>query len=85
MQRRPGLGADDTLLAITTPAFDISVLEIFLPLISGARVVIAPGETVGDGAALIRPYRAIKRDHPASDASTMRMLLDAGWTGSPHV
>ena len=45
MQRRPGLDADERLLAITTLTFDIAVLEIFLPLVSGARVVIAPSET----------------------------------------
>ena len=76
MQRRPGLGADDILLAITTPAFDISVLEIFLPLISGARVVIAPGETVGDGAGA-DPTSSRDRARPILQAtpSTMRMLV----------
>ncbi|MEI9986406.1 MAG: AMP-binding protein [Aliidongia sp.] len=34
MQGRPGFSADDTMLALTTPAFDISVLEVFLPLVS---------------------------------------------------
>ena len=43
MQRRPGLGADDRMLAITTLTFDIAALEIFLPLVCGARVVIAAG------------------------------------------
>ena len=41
MQRRPGLDREDTLLAITTLSFDIAGLEIFLPLMCGARVVIA--------------------------------------------
>ena len=46
MQRRPGLGAEDTMLAITTLTFDIAALEIFLPLVCGARVVIAGSETI---------------------------------------
>ena len=45
MRRQPGFGSDDTMLAITTVAFDISVLEIFLPLVSGGRLVIAPVHT----------------------------------------
>ena len=49
---RPGLAPDDVVVAITTPMFDISVLEVFLPLICGARVVVAPDESVRDGAAL---------------------------------
>jgi amino acid adenylation domain-containing protein len=85
MQRRPGLGADDILLAITTPAFDISVLEIFLPLVCGARVVIAPSEAVGDGAALINLIERSGATVLQATPSTMRMLLDAGWAGSPRI
>lgn len=53
MAETPGLGPDDTLLAVTTVMFDISVLELFLPLVVGARVVIAPAEDVVSGFALV--------------------------------
>jgi non-ribosomal peptide synthetase component F len=43
MARAPGLGADDTLVAVTTLSFDIAGLEIFLPLTVGARLVVASG------------------------------------------
>src|SRR6202034_1102802 len=49
MQNEPGLNRDDVLLAVTTLSFDIAVLEIYLPLISGARLVIASSEDVVDG------------------------------------
>ena len=42
MGRAPGLAADDVLVAVTTLSFDIAGLELYLPLITGARVVIAP-------------------------------------------
>lgn len=48
MHHRFALCAQDRLLAVTTVAFDISALEIFLPLISGATVVMADKETVQD-------------------------------------
>ena len=48
MQREPGLAADDVLLAVTTLSFDISVLELLLPLVAGARVVVAAPRR-GDG------------------------------------
>ena len=52
MRERPGCTETDRLLAITTISFDIAALELFLPLLCGASVVIAqPRETV-DGAAL---------------------------------
>jgi amino acid adenylation domain-containing protein len=44
----------DRLLAVTTIGFDIAALEVFVPLISGARVLIAPRQTVQDPPALAR-------------------------------
>ena len=41
MAREPGMSSSDVLLAVTTLSFDISVLEMFLPLVTGATVVIA--------------------------------------------
>lgn len=52
MQNQFGLTLKDRLLAVTTIAFDISVLEIFLPLVSGASCLIATKETVQDPKAL---------------------------------
>lgn len=46
MQETFSLGEEDRLLAVTTVAFDISALELYLPLISGALIVIAKKETV---------------------------------------
>ncbi|PJY99311.1 non-ribosomal peptide synthetase [Bacillus vallismortis] len=46
MQEAFSLGEEDRLLAVTTVAFDISALELFLPLISGAQIVIAKKETI---------------------------------------
>jgi len=41
MQQSPGIEADDVLCAVTTLSFDIAALELYLPLLVGARVVIA--------------------------------------------
>ena len=49
MKHEPGLGHADTLLAVTTLSFDIAGLELYLPLISGARVVVASREEASDG------------------------------------
>ncbi|AXC54206.1 non-ribosomal peptide synthetase [Bacillus spizizenii] len=52
MQEAFSLGEEDRLLAVTTVAFDISVLELYLPLISGAQIVIAKKETIREPQAL---------------------------------
>jgi amino acid adenylation domain-containing protein len=54
MAERPGLSQADVLLSVTTIAFDIAGLELFLPLIVGARVVLTPREVALDGRRLGR-------------------------------
>ncbi|HEY3861974.1 MAG TPA: amino acid adenylation domain-containing protein [Verrucomicrobiae bacterium] len=71
----------DKLLSVTTLSFDIAGLEIFLPLISGGRLILAPHEIVIDGprlAALIDSSHAtVMQATPA----TWRLLIESGWTG----
>ncbi|HVS00902.1 MAG TPA: amino acid adenylation domain-containing protein, partial [Thermoanaerobaculia bacterium] len=85
MARRPGLSAADTLLAVTTLSFDIAGLELFLPLVVGARVIVADRESAADGARLgdllERSGATVLQATPA----TWQLLLDAGWGGSPRL
>lgn len=81
MARQPGLVADDVLVAVTTLSFDIAVLELLLPLIVGATVVIATGDETFDGralGALLEQHRAtVMQATPV----TWRLLLEeGGWT-----
>jgi amino acid adenylation domain-containing protein len=48
MQDRLGVRSGDTVLAVTTVTFDIAALELFLPLLHGARVVLASQQDVYD-------------------------------------
>ena len=44
MQEEYGLGSDDVVLQKTPVTFDVSVWELFWPLMVGARLVVAePG------------------------------------------
>src|SRR5262249_56307270 len=54
MQEQVLLDRHDRLMAVTTIGFDIAALELFLPLISGAALAIAPREIVKDPPALAR-------------------------------
>ncbi|MGH8966589.1 MAG: AMP-binding protein, partial [Actinomycetes bacterium] len=54
MHERFTLGPRDRLLAVTTVGFDIANLEIFIPLLSGAAVVLAGRDVVQDPLALRR-------------------------------
>ncbi|MFT3663632.1 amino acid adenylation domain-containing protein [Piscinibacter sp.] len=81
MAVEPGLQSSDRLLAVTTLSFDIAVLELLLPLMQGAELVLASSEQALDAAAL----QALIHDHDITllqaTPSTWRMLLDAGWPG----
>ena len=83
MQQEPGLGADDVLLAVTTLSFDISVLEIFLPLVTGASIVAADRETIADAGKLAALIRNCGPTVMQATPVTWRMLLASGWAGSP--
>ena len=85
MSRKPGLGAHDTLLAVTTLSFDIAALEMFLPLTVGAKMVIASRDTAIDGDALLSLLRTSGATVIQATPITFRMLIEAGWsfTGKP--
>ena len=80
MAERPGLTSGETLVAVTTLCFDISLLEILLPLTVGARVVVAERATAADGVlladALARHGAGVMQATP----TTWRILRTAGWT-----
>ena len=79
MRREPGLVEDDVLLAVTTLSFDISVLELFLPLACGARVVVAPRQAVLDGAVLGQLAHECGATVMQATPSGWRLILEAGW------
>lgn len=57
MRRRFPLTPRDRLLAVTTVSFDIAGLELYLPLTSGAAVVLAGKETVAQPSAVRETVR----------------------------
>ena len=79
MKKRPGINPGDRLLAITTISFDISGLELFLPLVTGAEVVLAPTETARDGRLLLDLLQKEDITMMQATPSTWRMLIESGW------
>ncbi|WP_276540091.1 non-ribosomal peptide synthetase [Streptomyces hygroscopicus] len=80
MGERIGLGPADRLLAVTTVSFDIAALELYLPLLCGAGVVIADRGTVRDPAALLR----LAEDTGAGIVQATPSLWQAMVTASPE-
>ena len=81
MRHEPGLAAEDVLAAVTTISFDIAALELYLPLISGAQVVVLERQATSDGALLSEALNAHEASVMQATPATWRMLIDSGWRG----
>jgi amino acid adenylation domain-containing protein len=81
MVREPGLEETDVMLAITTLAFDIAGLELFLPLITGARIELVSRDTALDGVALAHLLAISGATVMQATPATWRMLFESGWKG----
>ena len=78
-QKEPGITASDILVSVTTLCFDISLLEMFLPLISGARLIVADREIARDGVKLGRLLKFSGATVMQATPASWRLLLAANW------
>lgn len=78
----PGLEASNSFLAVTTLAFDISVVEMFLPIMVGARIIIAEQDDLKDGEALAGLIAKHKIDYLQSTPATFQLLMTSSWAQS---
>jgi amino acid adenylation domain-containing protein len=85
MLREPGLDKQDTLVAVTTLSFDIAGLELFGPLVSGGKLVLASREQVLDPMALADLLERSEATVLQATPSTWRMLVESGWLGKPDL
>lgn len=85
MRKQPGLEPDDIMLSVTTISFDIAGLEIFLPLTTGSRVVLASFENTISGNRLAEEITKTGTTVIQATPSVYRLLLEAGWQGNPKL
>jgi len=83
MLLRPGLKKSDTFAAITTLSFDISGLELYLPLCTGAKLVIVSRETASFGLQLLEYLKTVNATAMQATPVTWKQLIEAGWDGNP--
>jgi amino acid adenylation domain-containing protein len=78
----PGIGASDVMAAVTPLSFDIAGLEIYLPLLVGARVALVPGVVASDGGSLRKCLAALGASVMQATPASWRLLHQAGWNGA---
>jgi len=85
MKRQPGCTRGDTILSVTTLSFDIAGLELYLPLLVGGRVEIVSRAVATDGHKLRDAFERVQPTIMQATPATWRLLLEAGWAGSPSL
>ena len=85
MKQRFVLTKEDVFLAVTTVSFDISLLEILLPLLSGAVLVLASEACSSNPEELEKLIIQEKCTIMQATPATWGMLFDMGWENKTGV
>ncbi|MCD0465159.1 non-ribosomal peptide synthetase [Flavobacterium sp. ENC] len=85
IQQKPGVGLHDTFFSVTTYSFDISILEFFVPLISGAALYVANQSVLSDPNLIIEKIKEIQPTIIQATPSFYQMLFHAGWQGGERL
>ncbi|KAI0427458.1 nonribosomal peptide synthetase 7 [Xylaria sp. FL1042] len=85
MQRQPGCDPEDRVLAVATISFDMSILDLLLPLCSGAAVVIPQTVELRDTSALLSLMERYGVTMIQATPSFFQMLMNGGWEGNPRL
>ncbi|MFM1990402.1 MAG: hypothetical protein RJA99_3359 [Pseudomonadota bacterium] len=80
MRCEPGLCRDDAVVCLTSLSFDIAALELYLPLIVGARVVLAGSALAQDPQRLCRLLEQHQVTLVQATPSTWHLLMEVGWS-----
>ena len=69
----------DVLFSVNALSFDIVILDLFLPLVSGASIVMSDPENLYDGRKLLAELKNSGASIMPATPATWKMLVDAGW------
>ena len=79
MGRDPGLAAGQVMASVTSPSFDLSVPDLFLPFLVGGTLHWIDRDTAADGVRLAALLESTRAALLQATPATWRLLLDAGW------
>jgi amino acid adenylation domain-containing protein len=85
IQQKPGVTSKDILFSVTTYSFDISILEFFVPLLSGATLYIASPEVLSEPHIIIQKIEEISPTLIQATPSFYQMLFNADWEGNKEL
>src|SRR5690606_34969374 len=77
---RPGISASDKILGTTSISFDVSILELLLPFVYGAKLYLLDKHTRKDPEEILKLIAANKITYGFATPTFWKMLLNSGWT-----
>lgn len=83
LAERPGIAHGDRMLVVTTPVFDISILEMLWPLTVGATVILDSRDLLFMLTELANALVEREITHLQTTPAYWRLLVDNGWEGKP--
>jgi len=83
--KRMRVTSRDTLLAVTTVAFDVAEMDFYLPLLNGAKLVVANQETMHDIELLKSKLENSGATLFLATPVTFKMLVLSSWKGKPDL
>ena len=82
-QHEPGMRRGDRMLGVATISFDIALMDMFLPLASGATLVVAAEDDTKEPVRLAQLLERERITCMQATPATWRMLMASGWAGKP--
>lgn len=80
---QPGINREDVLLSVTPISFDIAALELFLPLLVGAKVVIAGREMIANPIMMVDAVDQYEVTMMQATPVSWQIMIESGWKGTP--
>ncbi|CAK6686936.1 Tyrocidine synthase 3 [Synechococcus sp. CBW1107] len=79
------VGIGDRILALTTPVFDISFLELLIPLTQGASIAITPAAIAKDLSAISRHCESAQITLLQATPFALEALIHSGYKPTPGI
>jgi amino acid adenylation domain-containing protein len=83
MRRLLDISAEDRVLAVANISFDMSVPELYLAPLFGAVMIVVSRADATDGRRLLARWQRSGATVMQATPVSWRMLIEAGWQGSP--
>ena len=79
ISHKPGINSDNKFLAVSSASFDIALLELILPFVHGAQIVILDQFERKDPRVILQYLTHKKADIMFATPTHWKMLLESGW------